>query len=100
MAVLVVFAFVSAIKECAFIVAADLTVGDSYVFCRSGKPKSKRALRTDAIVKRRVDTAIRNTNMAAAVQVDTVSVCIDLHIVDCEIVYTRRQNRKMTSVQN
>src|SRR5712691_3414119 len=88
------------IKKRAFVIAADLTVGDGDVLGRARITKRERALRANSIVKGRVDCAIRNPDVAAGINVDAVAVSVDLQIVDGEVVDAGGENCKVAAMQD
>ena len=47
--------------------------------------------------ERRFNSAIGNSYIPAAVDVDSVTVCINFDIIDCHIVHPGCQNTKMTA---
>ena len=59
--------------------------------------ESIRALRADRVVPRRVYAAVRDTHVAAAIDVDSVAIGVDLQIVDRQIVDTGRQNGEVSA---
>ena len=66
--------------------AGDVAVGDGEVLCGARVAECKGALGADAVVPRRVDGAVGDADVAAAVDVDAVAVGVDLEVVDGEVV--------------
>ena len=66
--------------------ASDVAVGDGHVFGGAGVAQGEGTLGADAVVPRRVDGAVRDADVAAAVDVHAVAVGIDLQVVDGEVV--------------
>src|SRR5258705_7234819 len=91
---------VGAVEQRSFIVSAHLTVRNSHVLCGSRVTKGERTLGTDAIVKGRVDRAIGNADILASVHVNPVTVCVNLQIVDRQVVDTGGKNCKVAAMQD
>jgi len=73
--------FPGAVEQSAFVEATDLAVGDRDVFRHPVIAEPVAALGADAVVVGRVDGAIGDANILAAVEVDAVAVGVDLEIV-------------------
>src|SRR6266545_1052553 len=91
-------AFVSAVQERSDVITTDETVRDGDVLRSARETESIRTLQHDRIVVRRVDAAVRDTDVAAGIDVKAVAIGIDLEIVDREVVYTGSQQREVTAV--
>ena len=83
-----------------FVDAADVAVGDGEVLCGARVAESKGALRADAVVPRRVDGAVGDANVAAAVDVDAVAVGVDLEVVDGEVVDAGGEDAEVAAVKD
>ncbi len=83
----------------ALIVAGDLAVGDRHVLSRARSAESIGALQDDRIIVRRVDRAIGDAHVAAAIDVDAIAVGVDLDVVDGEVVHAGRQDAEVAAHQ-
>src|SRR5205823_6845068 len=75
-------------------------IGDRHHLCRASITETKRTLQANAVVPRRVHGAVRDVNVAAAIDIHAVPIRVNREIVDCEVIEARGQNSKMTAVQN
>ena len=92
---------VGGVQHRAFFVAAGyITVGDGHVVGGPRKSKAVRIFQTDAIIPGRVDAAIRDPHVAAAIDIDAVAIGIDLQVVDGEVVDASGQDGEMPAVQD
>ena len=92
---------VSGIKHGAFLVATgDVAVGDGDVVGGSCESQAVRIFEADAVVPGRVDTAIGDAHVAAAIDIDGVTIGVNLQVVDGEVVHSGREDRKMPAVQD
>ncbi len=82
-------AFVRAVEQRAFLVTAHLAVHDGDVLRCAGVAEAEATLETDAVVAGRIDRAVGDAHVAAAVDVHAVAVGVDLEVVDREIVGRR-----------
>src|SRR5580658_921975 len=82
------------------IVARYETVADGDVLRGPQISKRKAGLRTDTIVPRRNDAAVRYTNILAAVDVHAVPVGIDFEVVDGQVIDSGKQKAEVASPEN
>ena len=99
-AVVADFALACAVEERAFVVAAHLAVGDGDVFRRAHVSERKRSLRADAVVVGRIDGAVGDADVLAAVEVDAVAVRVDLKTVARPVIDAGGEDREVAAVIN
>ncbi len=68
------------------VAAGDVVVGDGDVVGRANVAKGEAGLGADAVVPGGVDGAVRDADVAAAVDVETVAVGVDEEVVDGHVV--------------
>src|SRR5262245_54949358 len=95
-----VHSFVRAVQKRTFVVSADLRVRNRDVLRGARKTQRVVALQADCVVEWRVDADIRNANIAARIDIDAVTIRIDLYIVNREIVHAGCEDREVAAVQN
>jgi hypothetical protein len=88
---------VSGIEQRADFVSADEAVGDRYILRGAREAERVRSFEGDRIVVGGVDARIRDTNVAAGVDIDPVAVGVDGQIVDGEVVDTGREDAEVPS---
>src|SRR5205807_2530665 len=74
-----------AVEKSAEIVAGDLAVCDRHVFRRARGAERVGAFETNAIVIGRVYAGVGNAHVAAAINVETVAIGINLQVVNGEV---------------
>jgi len=80
-------AFIGRIEQSSFLVATGhIAIRDGDMVGGPCIPEPERAFQTDTIIPRRIDAAVRDAHVAAAVDVNAVTVGINFQIVDGEIV--------------
>ena len=62
--------------------------------------EGKAGLRTDAIVPRGVNGAVRDADVLAAVDVHAIAVGVDLEVVDGEVVDAREQKAEVAAFED
>src|SRR5690348_16503534 len=93
--------FEAAVDYRAFVeTAGHKAVGNGDQFSRTRIAERIRTLQTDAVVPRRIHSAVGDPNVAAAVNVHAVAVGVDDEIVDGEIVHAGSENSEMPAVQD
>src|SRR5206468_5473250 len=80
--------------------SSNVTVGDGYVIGGAGESQAKRTLQANAIVPGRVDAAIGNTHVPAAVNVDTIAVGVDRQIIDCQVIHAGGEDCEVSAMKN
>ena len=91
----------SAVEQSAELVfSGDVTIGDGDILGGARIAQRERTLGTDGIVPGRIDGAVRDANVAAAVEVNAVAVGVDFQIVDGEVVHAGGQNAEVSALQN
>ena len=83
-----------------FVASGDVAVGDGDVVGGAGKAQAVGIFQADAVVPGRVDAAIRDADVAAAVDVDAVAVGVDLQVVDGEVVHAGGEDGEVSAVQD
>ena len=92
---------VSVVEQRAFFVASgNVTIRDGHVIRRARVPEAEGTFQADAIVPGRVDAAIGDADIAAAVDVDRVAVGVDGEVVDSEVVAGGSENAEVAAVEN
>ena len=89
-----------AIQQRAFQEAGDLAVDDGEIFREAGFSERVGALGAKAVVIGRIDAAVGNHRVAAAVNVNAVAVGVHRHVVHGQVVAAGDENRKMSAVKN
>jgi len=82
------------------IVAGDPAIGDGDIAGGAGIAKGKTGLGADAVVPRRVDGAVGDAHILAAVDVHTIAVGIDFEVVDGEVVDAGEQEAKVAAFED
>src|SRR5258708_37802635 len=94
-------ALVSRVEQGAFLEAAgDHAIADGHHFGRGGVAEGERTFQADGVVPGRIDAAIGDANVAAAVNVHAVAVGVDLQVVDCKVVHAGGEDAEVASVKN
>ena len=93
-------ALVSAVQQRADVVAAHQAVGDGDVFGGARVAQRVAALEHDGVVVRRVDAAVGDAHVAAAVDIDAVAIGVDLEVVDGQIIHAGGQDAEVSAVEN
>ena len=92
---------VRAVKHGAQLVGArDVAVGDGHVLGGAVVAESVAGLRADGVIPRGVDEAVGDADVAAAVDVDAVAVCVDGEVVDGEIVDSGEEEAEVTAFED
>ena len=83
-----------------FVDAGDVAVGDRDVFGRARIAEREGALGADAVVPGRIDGAVGDAHVAAAVDIHAVAVGVDVEIVDGEVVDAGREDAEPSSLKH
>ncbi len=83
-----------------FVAAGDVAVGDGEIFSRTRIAEGVGAFGADAVIPRRVDGAVGDADVAAAVDVDAVAVGVDLEVVDGEVVDAGGEDAEPTALKD
>src|SRR5262249_45294609 len=67
------------------VTSAYHAVADGHQFRVRSVAERERTFEANGVVPRRIDGAVRNAYVAAAIHVDTVALRVNLKVVDCEI---------------
>lgn len=62
--------------------------------------KPERTLQTNSVVPGRINAAVRDTDVPAAVDVHAIAIRVDHQVVDREVVGSRREDSKMSFVED
>ena len=89
-----------AVEQRAFLEAGHLAVHDRQVFRDDTPAQRKGAFRAQAVVARRIDAAIGDHRVAAAINVNAVAVGVHRHVVHRQVVAAGDENGKVTAVKN
>src|SRR5215471_17228241 len=90
--------FEAAVKQRPDLVGTgDVTIGDCDILGRACISEGKRAFQADRVVPRRVHTAVCDAYVATAIDVDSVTVGVDLEIINRQVVDPRRQNSEVSA---
>ena len=89
-----------AVEQRAFRKTGNLAVDDGEIFRRPHFTECIGTFRAQTIVIRRIDAAIRNHRVAAAINVYAVTICVHRHVVHGQVVAAGDENRKMAAVEN
>src|SRR5215813_15130428 len=84
-------------KRAHLVAAGDVAIRNGDVLSRARVSQSEGALRTNRVVPGGIHAAVRYAHIAAAIDVDSIPVRIDLQVVDSQVVDTGRQDRKMAA---
>src|SRR4029079_12972010 len=82
------------------VVARDLAVRDGDVFGRAPVAESVGALQHDGDVVGRVDAGVGDAHVPAGIDVETVAVGVDLHVVDGEVVHAGGQDGEVAALED
>ena len=82
------------------IVAGDSAVGDGDIFSGARVAEGEAGLGTDAVIPRRVDGAVGDVDVAAAVQVHAVAVGIDGEVVDGEVIDAGEEQAEVAAFED
>ena len=82
-----------------FVIASHPAICDGEVSRRACIAQGKARFRADAIVPRRVDCAIGYTNVLATVDVDAITIGIDLEVVDGQLSTPVRRRPKWPALR-
>ena len=80
--------------------AGDEAVGDGEVFGGPVVAEGEARLGADAVVPRRVDGAVRDANVLAAIDVHAVAVGVDGDVIDGEVVYAGEQHAEVPGLED
>jgi len=93
--------FESGVEERALLVAAgDVAIGDRDLIGGAGIAEAERTFEADAVIPGRIDAAIGDANVAAAVHINAVAVGVNLQVVESEIVHAGGQNGEVAAMQD
>src|SRR5260370_11541497 len=67
---------------------------------RAGVSEGERTFQADGVVPGRIDATIGDANVAAAVNVHTVAIGVNLQVVDGEVVHAGGEDAEVASVKN
>ena len=99
-AVVVPAGFHRAVNQGALLKTGDLAVHDREIFRQAQFAERIGAFRAKPVVVRRIDAAVGNRRVAAAVNVNAVAVGVHRHVVHGQIVAAGDENGKMAAVKN
>ena len=99
-AVVIRFRLHGAIDERADFETGDHAIHNGHVFRDDIAAERESAFRAKTVVIRRIDAAVGNHHVAAAIDVDAIAVGIHRHIVHGHVIATRGENRKMSTAEN
>jgi len=80
-----------AIQDAATVVTAHQAIRDGHILRILEVAQAIRSLQHDGIVPGRIDRAVADADILAAVDIEAVAVRIDLHIEDAQVIDTRSQ---------
>ena len=83
-----------------FVAAGDVAVGDGDVVGGARESQAVGIFQADAVIPGRVDAAIRDAHVAAAIDVDAVAIGIDFQVVDGQVVHAGGQDGEMPAVED
>ena len=83
-----------------FVDAGDVAVGDGDVLGGARVAECEGTLWADAVVPGRVDGAVGDADVAAAVDVDAVAVGVDLEVVDGEVVDAGGEDAELSALED
>src|SRR3984957_776916 len=90
-----------AIEERAkFVDPGYVAIRDRHIFRGARVSEGERTLGTDGIVPRRIHRAVRDADVAAAVDIDAVAVGVTFEIVDREVVAAGREDAEVSALED
>ena len=92
---------VSAVEQRAFLeAAAHIAVSNGDKLGRFGPAQCITTLQADAVIPRRVDIAVRDAHVAAAIDIHAVAVGVDAQVVDGKVIDAGGEYAEVAAVEN